>query len=228
MAVINDPNTAANISRVGEVATGGTGAQHMVAKPIPWTVGHYRVTYRFLIVNSQGATSRLFEIRNSGANLLIPTRMLVKVVSASAHTAIIENSYDVYKAVGFTAVDTTNTSTPVAVAKRTTGMTAAPGNAQIRGVTATGVAGGMTGGTMTALANPIAQLPMFAAQAVMAAADTNSRYANVMDAFDDINGTHPVVCEANEGIVLANRVGLGAAAGASVYVDFSWAEVLAY
>jgi len=133
MAVINDPGVAANISRVGEVATGATGAMHFTPKPIPWSVGHYRVTHRFAILATQAAGSRLFEIRNSGANLIIPTRMIVKILSLSAHTAIIENSLDVYKGLGFTVVDTTNTVTPVALAKRTTGMSAAPGNAQIRG-----------------------------------------------------------------------------------------------
>jgi len=228
MAVINDPGVAANISRVGEVATGATGAMHFTPKPIPWSVGHYRVTHRFAILATQAAGSRLFEIRNSGANLIIPTRMIVKILSLSAHTAIIENSLDVYKGLGFTVVDTTNTVTPVALAKRTTGMSAAPGNAQIRGVTVAGAAAGMTGGTITALANPIAQLPYVAAQAAMAAADTQPRFANLLDAFDDVNGTHPFNLEQNEGIVLANRVLLGAAAGASVYVDFSWAEVTAY
>ena len=227
MAVINDPTVATNVSRVGEVATGATGAAHFTQKPIPWSIGHYRVTHRFAIVATQAAGSRLFEIRNGG-NLIIPTRMIVKLLTLSAHTAIIENSLDVYKGLGFSIVDTTNTVTPVALAKRTTGMTGAPGNAQIRGVTVAGAAAGMTGGTITALANPIAQLPYVAPQAVMAVTETTPRYSDKLDVFDDVNGTHPFVLEANEGIVLANRVLLGAAAGASVYVDFSWAEVTAF
>jgi hypothetical protein len=32
----------------------------------------------------------------------------------------------------------------------------------------------------------------------------------------------------NEGFIIENRVLLGAAAGSSVYIDFSWAEVTGY
>jgi hypothetical protein len=32
----------------------------------------------------------------------------------------------------------------------------------------------------------------------------------------------------NEGIIIENRVVLGAAAASSVYIDFSWAEVSAF
>ena len=228
MATINDPNVSANIQKVGETATGATGGSHVVVKPIPASVGHYRVTHRFSLVAAQAAGSRLFEVRNGGAGLLIPTRLILKILTLSAHTAIIENSLDVYKGLGFTVVDTTNTVTPVALARRTTGMTAAPGNAQIRGVTIAGAAAGMTGGTITALANPVAQHPYIAPQAVMAITETTPRFSDRLEVFDDTLGTHPFALEANEGIVIANRVLLGAAAGASVYVDFSWAEVAAY
>lgn len=228
MATINDPTVAANVERVGEVATGATGAGHVTLKPIPAAIGHYRVTYRFAIVNAQAALSRLFEIRNTAAQLVIPTRMLVKILTNQAHTAFIENSLDVFKATGFTVTDTTSTVTPNAKGKRTTGMTAPPANVDIRGVTAAGLAAGMTGGTLTALADPICQCPYVAQQAVEAATETTPRFPSVTDVFDDVNGTHPFVLEQNEGIVLANRVLLGAAAGAFVYVDLSYAVVSAY
>lgn len=228
MATINDPNTAANITKVGEV-TSVTGADglHTTIKPIPTSIGHYRVTHRFAIVATQAATSRLFEIQNPTAGrLLIPTRLIIKWVTASAHTAFIEDSLDVYKGLGFTAVDTTNTVTPVGVVKRTTGFGASTAN--IRGVTVAGAAAGMTGGTITALANPVGQLPLILPQAVEAVTETTPRFPLIGDMFDDVNGTHPFVLEQNEGIVVANRVLLGAAAGSSVYIDFSWAEALAY
>lgn len=227
MAVINDPNVAANISRIGEVATSSTGAQHISAKPIPTSIGHYRVTHRCALVATQAATSRLFEIRNTSASrLIIPTRLILKWFTLSAHTAFIENSLDVYKGVGFSAVDTVNTVTPVGIIKRTTGMVAS--NAEIRGVTIAGAAAGMTGATITALANPIAQHPIILPQAVEATTETTPRFPFVGDIFDDVNGTYPFVLEQNEGIVIANRVLLGAAAGSSVYIDFSWVETLAY
>lgn len=228
MAVINDPSVAANVQRVGEVASGATGAAHVVVKPIPTAIGHYRVTYRFAIAATQAAGSRLFEIRNTAAQLLIPTRMQVKILIREASTAIIENSLDVYKAVGFSVTDTTNTVTPIAKAKRTTGMTAAPASCDIRGVTAAGAAAGMTGGTVTALADPIAQCPYVAPIVVMAATDTFPRFPTVTDVFDDVNGTHPFVLEQNEGIVIANRVLLGAAAAGVIFIDLSYAVATSY
>lgn len=227
MAVILDPVVAANGQRVGETATGATGAAHVVLKPIPSSIGHYRVTYRFQIVATQAAGSRLFECRNTLAQLFIPTRMRVKILSNQAHTAFIENSLDLYKATGFTVTDTTSTVTPVAKTKRTTGMTAAPAGIDIRGVTAAGLAAGMTGGTLTALADPVAQCPYIGAQAVQAVGETTPRFPFETDIFDDVNGTYPFALEQNEGIVLANRVLLGAAAGAFVYVDLSFAVILA-
>src|SRR5258706_70302 len=54
MAVINDPTTSTNIGRVGEVATGATGAIHMVGKPIPSSVGHYRTNHRCVLAATNG------------------------------------------------------------------------------------------------------------------------------------------------------------------------------
>lgn len=226
MAVINDPSSVNNVARVGEIATGSQGALHMSAKPIPSSIGHYRVTYRFQIVATQAAGSRLFECRNTLAQLFIPTRLRIKILINQAHTAFIENSLDLYKATGFTVTDTTSTVTPVAKTKRTTGMTAAPAGIDIRGVTAAGLAAGMTGGTLTALADPIAQVPYIAPQTVQAAAETAPRYPFETECFDDVVATHPFALEQNEGIILANRALLGAAAGAFVYIDLSYAVVL--
>src|SRR6185436_7306610 len=138
MATINDPTTATNVQRVGNVST-GNGAAHVVVKPIPYgSIGHYRTNHRCALVATQAANSRLFEVRNAGTNLLVPTRMLVKWVQTAAHTAAIEDSLDVFKVTSFTVLDNTNTVTPTASVKLTTGMTAPPGNAQIRGVTVAG------------------------------------------------------------------------------------------
>lgn len=227
MAVINDPSSVSNVAKVGETPTGGTGALHIAAKPIPSTIGHYRTVYRFQIVATQAAGSRLFECRNTLAQLFIPTRLRVKILINQAHTAFIENSLDLYKATGFTVTDTTSTVTPIAKAKRTTGMTAAPAGIDIRGVTAAGLAAGMTGGTLTALADPIAQCPYIAPQAVEAVTETTPRFPFETECFDDVVATHPFALEQSEGLVLANRVLLGAAAGAFVYIDLSYAVVLA-
>ena len=224
MAVINDPSVAANIQRVGEIATGATGAAHVVLKPIPTTLGAYRVSYRFAIVNNQAAASRLFELRNSGSNLIVVTRLSVRWLQTGAHTAAIEDSLDIYKATGFSAVDTANVVTVSGSIKRF-GMPAAPGNAVIRGVTAAGAAAGMTGGTLTKNAEPFSGLPHWLLAAVPTAAVTP---AIADDMFAQDPATYPFVFAQNEGFVLENRVLLGAAASSSVYLDMAWSEVAAY
>lgn len=208
---------------------GGTAfrAGHTHVKPLEYgSLGHYRVNHRFVLVATQAANSRLFEVRNSHAtNLIIPTRLVIKWFQTAAHTAAIEDSLDVFKCTSFTAVDTTNTVTPTASVKRTTGMAAAPGNAVIRGVTATGVAGGMTGGTLTKDGGSVVQLPQFL---LLAQPTAGPVPPVILDAFDDVNGTHPFAFAQNEGLIIENRVLLGAAASSSVYIDFSWAEVTAF
>lgn len=206
-------------------------AQRVTVRPIDYNaLGHYRVNHRCVLVATQAANSRLFEMRNTSATtLIVPTRLVIKWFSNSAHTAIIEDSLDVFKVTSFSAVDTTNTVTPTASVKRTTGMTVVgSAAAAIRGVTVAGAAAGMTGGTLTKDGGSFAQFPLVLAQAVMATTDTLSRWFPQLDVFDDVNGTHPFVFAQNEGFIVENRVLLGAAAGSSVYIDFSWAEVSAY
>lgn len=228
MACVNDPNTAANIARVGEVSPGVGGALdglHVVGRPLPTSVGHYRVNHRCALVATQAANSRLFEARNTNAsNLLVPTRLIVKWIQTGAHTAAIEDSLDVFKVTGFSVLDTTNTVTPVASIKRA-GMTAAPGGIDLRGVTVAGAAAGMTGGTLTKDGGSVGQLPQF----LLAAAPTGGTIVTMtIDNFDDVNGTHPFVFAQNEGFIIENRVLLGATAGSSVYVDFSYAVTAAF
>lgn len=206
-------------------------AAHVHIKPLEYgALGHYRVNHRCVLVNTQAANSRLFEIRNTHAtNLIIPTRLIIKWMSLSAHTALIEDSLDVFRVTGFTAVDTTNTVTLTGSVKRTSTMAAAPGGASLRGVTVAGAAAGMTGGTLVKDGGSIGQAPIILAQAVMATTDTLFRTPVIIhDMFDDVNGTHPFVFAQNEGLIVENRVVLGAAAGSSVYIDFSWAEVAAF
>lgn len=229
MAVINDPNTAANIAAVGEKATGATGALHVTLKPIPMDAavgGHYRITHRGVTANTQAANSRLFEIRNpSATKLLIPTRMVVKIQSLSAHTAILEDSIDLFKLTSFSAVDTVNTVTLTASKKRTS-MQAQ--SAVIRGNTVAGAAAGMTGGTLTKDAAAFCQVPIIQAQAAMAAGDTISRDFFRHEIFDDNYASHPFVFAQDEGFECEWRVVDGAAGGLSYYIDLAFAEVAAY
>ncbi len=189
-------------------------------KPIPWGVlGHYRVNHRCLLAAAQAANSRIFEVRNSGANLIVPTRLVIKTVQSAAGTAQ-DNSLDVFKATAFSAVDTTNTVTPTASIKRAS-MAAAPGGAAIRGVTIAGAAAGMTGGTLTKDGGAVGQHPISVQAAVQWP-------PVVSDILDDVNGTHPWVFANNEGFEIENRVLNVTSYGVMVYIDFSWAEVTSY
>lgn len=200
---------------------------HVHAKPLEYgALGHYRASVRFALANAQAANSRLFELRNTHAtNLIVPTRLTIKWLQIAAHTAAILDSLDCFKCTGFSAVDTTNTVTPALSVKRGATMAAAPGGAAVRHVTVAGAAAGMTGGTLTKDGSPFAQLQKWLVAAMPTAGEVK---ADLLDALDDVNGTHPFVLTQNEGFEIENRVLLGAAAGSDVVVDSSHAEVTAY
>lgn len=187
------------------------------------SLGHYRTNHRCALVNTQAANSRLFELRNAHAtNLVIVTRLVIRWLITGAHTALIEDSLDVFKATTFTVVDTTNTVTPTTSVKRLAGMTASPG-AVVRGLTVAGVAAGMTGGTLTKDGNSVGQLSK-----LIGTAAPTSQEPSLLDVFDDVNGTHPFVFSQDQGLIIENRVLLGAAAASSVYIDCSWVEAPSY
>ncbi len=205
-----------------EVEDSSTRALRIVNKPLAYsTLGHYRTNHRCVLTAAQAANSRLFTLRNSGTNFVIPTRLILKAVQSAAGTAQ-EASIDVFRVTGFTVVDPTSTVTPTASVKRTTGMTAAASTgAQIRGVTSTGVAAGMTGGTLVKDGNSIGQLPI-----VVAAAAASFLWRE--DIFDDVNGTHPFLLAQNEGIIIENRALNTTSYGVTLYIDMTWAEVTAF
>lgn len=188
------------------------------------TFGHYRTTHRCAIVNNQAANSRLWTIRNSGTAFIVPTRMTVQVLPTGNHTAAIEDSFDLYKCTGFTVSDNTNQVTPATSVIDGSKMAAAPGHGEIRGLTAAGNSAGITGGTLVKDTNPLYQLPVF----FLATLSTTLVQTFSRDFFNEDMGEHPLVLAPNEGLELENRVLLGAAAAASVYVDFSYAEMSAF
>ena len=198
---------------------------HTIGKPIQYaSLGHYRMSVRFTMATTQGANSRLWEVRNAHAsNLIVPTRMELTILPAGTITAAYRMEIDLFKLTGFTAVDTTNTVTPgTPSSKRGATMAASPG-AVFRHVTVAGAAAGMTGGTLAkdAVAAGIAQTW------VATAAATTLPYRKEM--LDDVNGTHPWVLAQNEGLELENIVAGSATANVvDVSVDFSWAEVTAF
>jgi hypothetical protein len=222
MAVLEGGVSAA----LAGVALEAANPMHVTPKPVPYgSLGHYRVNHRCALVASQAANSRVFEVRNTHAtNLIIPTRLILKWIQTGAHTAAIEDSLDCFKVTGFSAVDTVNTVTPTASVKRNS-MAAAPGAAAIRGLTVAGNSAGMTGGTLVKDGGSFAQLPQWL---LLAQPTAGTVIAAFLDVLDDVNGTHPFAFAQNEGLIIENRVLLGAAAGSSVYVDFSWVETTAF
>lgn len=223
MAVINDANVATNIAQVGAVSTASSQYPlHVMQRPIPGFVGHYRTSIKLTMATSQNVNSRLFEIRNTGTNFLIPTRIRVGVLPAGTITGAYAVEIGLFRLTNFTAVDTTGTVTPTASMKRT-GMGAYPGNSHVRHVTIAGAAGGMTGGTLTKDGNQIGTLIAWVATA---AATTVPVYQELLD---DVNGTHPLVFAQNEGFEIENVVAGSATANVLlVLIDVSWAEATAY
>jgi hypothetical protein len=199
-------------------------AAHVQVKPIPHgALGHYRSCVRFAWAAGQDAASRMWEVRNTSTNIIIPTRLRVAVLQNLSGTAA-RFELNLFRLTGFTAVDTTNTVTPTASVKRTAGMAAAPGGAAIRHVTVAGAAAGMTGGTLTKDGGSAAIIELWG----LATLPTAGPVPSVMtELLDDVNGTHPFALAQNEGIEIENVVDI-ATTTLSIIVDFSWAEVTAY
>ena len=198
-------------------------AAHVHVKPLEHgALGHYRTTLRIAGTNAQAANSRIFEIRNTHAtNLIIPTFCRLRALQTSAGTPQ-ENSLDVFKVTGFTAVDTTNTVTPVSSVMRAN-MAAYPGGAAVRHLTLAGAAAGMTGGTLVKDAQAIGTLPFNVAAALM----TGSVWGPV-DVFDNLMVEHPLVLSQNEGLIIESRVLNVTTFGITWYISFAWAKVAAY
>ena len=210
-----------NAGTVADVGGTTFRAMNVQVKPVEHgNNGHYKATLRINSTAAQTANSRILELRNPTAGLfIIPTRLTIRVLQTAAGTAQ-ENSLDVYKATSFTVVSSTNAVTGTPTIKRTS-MSAVQG--QLRYLTLTGVAAGMTGSTATKDSTPIGTVPYNVAAAI----NTNGPIANV-DIFDDVNGTHPLVLDQNEGLVIENRVLNVTSYGVTWFIDIAWAEVNAY
>lgn len=210
-----------NSGTIAEVGGATFKALHVHIKPLEYgSLGHYKFAGRVLSTAAQAANARLLEMRNSAANLLVLTRLTLRALQVVAGTAQ-ENSIDAFRCTSFSVIDSTNTSTPALSPKRTTGMAAAPGGAQVRLLAA--AAAGMTGGTLTKDGSAFASLPFNVAAAINV-----STIWGPYDAVDDVNGTHPFVFAANEGFEVENRVLNVTSYGIAWFFDLSVAEVAAF
>lgn len=202
---------------------------HVTPKPLPiGSGGHYRCATRTRLVATQAANSRLFEMRNPSATLLM---VLLKLhiqwftLATDTHTATIEDSLDVFKATGFSVVDGTGSPvTPTTTKARTSDPAS---TAEVRANALAGLAAGITGGTITLEANPYTQLgkALLAAPVATAVPPPKDELILIPELGD---GQHPMVFAQNEGVVVTNRVLLGAAANSSVLIAAQWAEVSAF
>lgn len=179
--------------------------------------GHYRTTTFLNLPSTLAANARLFTFRNTGSNLLIPTRMTMRAVQSSAGTAQ-SAAISAIRCTGFSVSDTTNTATAAASVMSSRGdMAASPGGAQL--LVFNGAVAGMTGGTLTKDTNSLSILPI----TVTAAANTALWQ---VEAFDGAAaGAHPLVLANNEGIVVENTFVNTTTYGVSLVIDFAWAEV---
>lgn len=175
---------------------------------------HSRVAVRVPATNVQVANSRLFELRNAGANLIVIKSLLLRALQIAAGTAQ-ENSLDLYKVTGFSAVDTTNTATPVPSLLRP-----APTFVSTAALRAcSGHANGMTGGTLTKETTPIASLPFNVATAI----NITSQFEK--ECFADLaGGGEPLVLAANEGLIVESRVLNVTSYGMAFFIDMTWQE----
>lgn len=200
-------------------------AANVHVKPIDYgTLGHYRVVATPVLVAGQAANSRLFELRNAGSNLIVPTLIEVEVLAVGDVAPDAALIITMFGCTGFTEVDTVSTMTPVAVVMRSSGMSGAPGGAQIRCITPAGAAAGMSG--WTAVKDGGAH-SIVAAWMSSASADRPAMVRRFVCPTEQ--AIHPPVYATNQGLVIEN-VSAGSATSNEIMlvITVSWAEVTAY
>lgn len=191
-------------------------------KNVDRALGHYGLSLRIVSTTAQAANSRILTLRNPHAtNLIMPTKLRLRAMQAIAGTAQ-ENSLDVYKVTGFTAVDDTDEVVPTKSALRSN-FPDFPGGALINHLTLTGDIAGMTGGTMTKDAQAIARLPFNVGAAISLIKPWELE--NAVPSEDD---AHPLILQQDEGIVIENRVLNVTSFGIVWFIDLFWAELSAY
>lgn len=208
MAVINDPNTAANICRVGAVDTStGDVSQHVAVRPDDYgTLGHYRAhVFTGNIAAGAAALSELVQLRYTGTNKVIVYSVILEHFR-SLGTAFAAGNYlfDVVKSTGWT-VDGGGGGTQVPEKMRTT-MSAAATTVRVSTTAA------LTAGTKTFATNPYRAIRGIVSTAInghmlgliAAAANVTVGYPGavpLVPAFGDTPvGAHPIVLAQNEGL----------------------------
>lgn len=208
MAVINDPNTAGNIVRVGPVDTSaGDNSQHINQRPDDYgALGHYRAhLFTGNIAAGAGALSELVQIRYTGTTkVVIYSIVLEHFRSLGTAFAAGNFLFDVIKSTGW-SVDGTGGATQVPEKLRTS-MATPTTTFRVATTAALGA------GTKTLATQPYRAIRGIASVAIngmqlgsiSATANITVGYPGavpMVPAFGDTPvGAHPIVLVQNEGL----------------------------
>lgn len=198
-------------------------AGHVHLKPLEYgALGHYRMAVDVLLLPSQAANSRLFEIRNSHvSNLLIPTRLTARVMPIGGVATPYLFELGCFRCTSFSDVDTASATAAIPAPMKSS-MAGSPGSAQVRYLQAAGHASGMTGGTMTK-----ATLPWASLMAWMASVSSTTQPVT-MDWFRHPD-EHPPILTQDQGLIIENiKAGPATQNAVLVQIELAWAEVTAY
>lgn len=234
MAVINDPNTAANITRVGAVDTSAGGAPvHVSIRPDEYgTLGHYMAhVFTGNIGAGAGALSELVQLRYTGTGKVIVHSVVIEHFR-SLGTAFAAGNFlfDLIRSITWT-VDGTGGATQVPIKSRTS--MAVP-TATIR-VATTAALGAGTKTLDTVAIRAVRGIHSIAINghqlgSISATANITVGYPGPALLFPDPGdlsmGTHPIVLANNEGLSIRATV-----AGTGVWeaaFTIRFAEVVNY
>lgn len=214
MAVINDPNTAGNITRVGAVDTSAGGAPvHVSIRPDEYgALGHYKVhAFTGNIAAGAAALSELLQLRYTGTTKVIVHSVVLEHFRSLATAFAAGNFlFDVIKATAWT-VDGTGGATQVPEKLRTS-MAVPNTTARIATTAALGA------GTKTLATQPYRAIRGIHSIAINghqlgtipATANITVGYPGPAVLFPDPGelsmGAHPIVLAQNEGLTIRATV----------------------
>jgi hypothetical protein len=163
------------------------------------------------------ANGPVFSFRNIGSSLMLFHRVLVSFTTTTAFTTAQAVQYNLIKATGFTASDSSGTSLFTSGQNKHRTSMANPATAPDIRISSTGV---LTAGTRTLETQPIG-----AANAWSGGAGSTLPQTQLLshDA-----GDYPFVLAQNEGLIITNAVAMGAAGVGTLIVNIEWSEANSY
>lgn len=226
MAVLNDPNVAANVAKVGDVAAKGL---HVVNKPTDHGVlGHYTYGgFTGILPAALGANSEIFQFRWADASRLAVIRKIrfCASVTTTFFAAGVPIQIDLVKSTSWTVAGTGGTGITMAglLKRRNTGM----GSSLL-------TAGDMRIATTAALGAGTKTLETLSLSTVLAAAPITASLNGTIIAPGTIlwqaeiaDGEHPLILAQNEGFSIRS-VAVPATGTWMAAINVDWAEVTAF